>query len=311
MSLISVVGSCSIDFNSYSTRLPVLGETLIGTNFTQTFGGKGANQAYMCRLLQGESEEDNTAFIGCVGSDSWGKEIQQNFGSIGVDTKHLTVEGNKTGIALINIDKSGDNSIVIHTGANSLLSTKHLQEARETLLSSKVVVTQLEIDPLVALEAMKIGKEGGAFTILNPAPGLKNLPEGILEASSLVCPNETECEIISGIPVTDLESAKKSAQKIRQMGALNVVVTLGSKGCVLLDQNENFVHFPVKDKVVCKDSTGAGDSFVGALAYGISKGVDLTTSLKRAVTIATISVQNLGTQTSFPSRKIVEKYIEF
>ncbi len=294
---ICVVGACNIDLISYVPRLPRKGETLHGTRFRMGFGGKGANQAVMAAKLGGE-----VAMVGKVGKDVFGENTLENFRSWGVDTTHLhSTDQAFSGVAPIAVDPRGENSIIIVTGANDLLADSEIEAARSTIAASRLLVCQLEIPLEITLHALRLAREAGTTTILNPAPARAELPEELYRLSDVFCPNESETELLTGLPAGTLREAESAAGALLRRGARTVVLTLGEQGALLVD-GHGARHFPTR-KVKALDTTGAGDAFVGALAHFLAREKPLPEAVERANQIAALSVQAFGTQTSFPEAK--------
>ena len=294
---IVVVGASNIDLVSVASRLPKLGETLPGKDFQIGFGGKGANQAVMAAKLGGE-----VMMITKLGDDVFGKDILRNYQSLGFDTRHVTFTSEShTGVAPIWVDESsGDNAIIVAIGANAFLSVADVQAAKEQIESASVVVCQWESPIETSIEALRVGDAAGAITLLNPAPAQAELPSEAYAFSKILCVNESEAEILSGISVDSIDSAKDAGKTLRSRGAGEVIVTLGEHGCVRVD-GESSEYFE-SEKVAAVDTTGAGDCFVGCLAYFLSCGKSLRAAIPLANKIAGMSVQKIGTQTSYPDR---------
>ncbi|PIE36288.1 ribokinase [candidate division KSB3 bacterium] len=294
---ICVVGACNLDLISYVPRLPQRGETLHGTRFHMGFGGKGANQAVMSAKLGGD-----VAMVSKLGEDVFGKDTLDNFKSFGIDTQHvLFTDQAFSGVAPISVDQEGYNSIIIVTGANDLMTEEEIEAARPTIAASQILVCQLEIPLEITLAALRIAREEGVKTIFNPAPARPELPSELYELSDIFCPNETETELLTGLPVKTIAEAETAAKVLLERGAKSVLLTLGERGSLLVGEQET-LHVPV-EPVNALDTTGAGDSFVGSLAYFLAAGKPLKDAIQRANTIAAISVQASGTQTSFPLAK--------
>ncbi|XP_071963612.1 ribokinase-like isoform X2 [Antedon mediterranea] len=293
-----VVGSCNTDLISYVSRLPKMGETIHGNKFSVGFGGKGANQCVMSSRLGAKS-----AMIAMVGDDSFGNDTIKNFemNNVDVDFVFKTSEA-ATGAAPIAVDDRGQNSIIIVSGANNLLSESHVKEAFNYITSCKVMLCQLEILPETTLAALKLARSRGVFTVLNPAPAVKDLDEEFLKNCDIFCPNETEAELITGLPVRSIEEVKIASLALLDKGCKRVIITLGDQGSILASSDTRTpVHIPVT-KVKTMDSTGAGDCFIGSLAYYLALYPDLQLEevIQRACVIASVSVCATGTQTSFP-----------
>ncbi len=291
---ICVVGACNLDLISYVPRLPSMGETLHGNRFHMGFGGKGANQAVMAAKLGGE-----VTMVTKLGQDVFGENTLKNFKSWGVNTQHVHFTDQAfSGVAPIAVDTAGHNSIIIVTGANDLLTGAEVEAARPAIAASSVLVCQLEIPLDISLAALRIARQEGVTTIFNPAPALSEIPQEFYHLSDIFCPNETETELLTGRSVESQEEAAKAAKVLIERGAASVILTLGERGSLLVT-GEATEHVPV-EPVKALDTTGAGDAFVGSLAFFLAAGKSLSDSIKRANGIAAVSVQSSGTQTSFP-----------
>jgi len=287
---VAVVGAANIDLISYVPRLPRVGETLHGTSFRMGYGGKGANQAVMAAKLGAE-----VAMVCKLGRDVFGEGTLENFRQAGVDTTHVGfTEEAFSGVAPIAVDPEGRNSIVIVTGANDLLSFEDLERARPAIAAADVLVAQLELPVETTLAALRIAREEGVRTILNPAPAREKLSDELYRLSDVLCPNEPETELLTGMP-----AGEQAARELLRRGAGAVVLTLGERGCLVVS-GETAVEVPV-EAVRAVDTTGAGDAFVGALATFLAAGRPLVDAAQRANAVAAVSVRGPGTQTSFPS----------
>jgi ribokinase len=290
---VCVVGAANIDLISYVPRLPRLGETLHGTQFRIGYGGKGANQAVMAAKLGARA-----AMVCKLGRDVFGDRTLDNFRANGVDTEHVTfTEEAFSGVAPIAVDPQGNNSIIIVTGANDLLSELDVERARSAIAASSVLVCQLEIPLEISLATLRVGQAEGVTTILNPAPARAELPADAYRLADVLCPNEPEAELLLGRPIAGDEEA--AARELLGRGAGSVVLTLGEGGCLVVD-GDSARHLPV-EPVTAVDTTGAGDAFVGSLAYFVAAGRPLAEAAERANRVAAISVLAQGTQTSFPA----------
>lgn len=291
---ICVVGAANLDLISYVPRLPRMGETLHGTRFHMGYGGKGANQAVMSAKLGGD-----VAMVTKLGRDIFGENTLKNFQSWGIDTRHvLFTEQAFSGVAPIAVDADGHNAIIIVTGANDLLTPDEIESARPVIAAAQILVCQLEIPVEITLAALRIARQEGVSTIFNPAPARPSLPDELYQLSDIFCPNESETELLTGLPVATVEEAETAARVLLERGAGVVILTLGERGSLLISSDE-VVHVPATP-VKAVDSTGAGDAFVGSLAYFLAAGKPLTEAMRRANHISAISVQASGTQTSFP-----------
>lgn len=295
-----VVGSCNTDFISYASHLPKEGETLTGTKFETGCGGKGANQCVAAAKLGAKS-----AMITKVGDDIFGSQFLESFKDCNVNCDHVgVVKGESTGVAAISVAENGENCIIIVPGANNLLSTEDVAAAEETIKSSKILVCQNEISLNVTLSALKLAKKHNVKCIFNPAPAQAGLKSDFFTTPDIFCVNETEAEIMTGLTVNSVQSAN-SASKIlmKSKNCQSVIITLGINGCVYQASKESEpVHVPTM-KVNAVDTTGAGDSFIGSLAFYMCRfsHLPMTEMLRRANQIASISVTKRGTQISFPT----------
>jgi ribokinase len=293
---VCVVGAANIDLISYVPRLPEMGETLHGTEFRMGYGGKGANQAVMAARLGAD-----VTMVSKLGDDVFGQGTLENFRSCGVDTRFVSTTGEAfSGVAPIMVDGDGNNSIVIVTGANDLLTDAEIESARPAMAEAGVVVCQLEIPVPAVVVALRAARAEGTPTILNPAPAPDALPDELFGLSDVLCPNQGEAELLTGRPVATVDDAGAAADALRERGAGSVVVTLGADGCLVVSP-DGAEHVPAPT-VTAVDTTGAGDAFVGALAYFMAKGDSLVTSAHWANEVAALSVLGRGTQTSFPDR---------
>jgi ribokinase len=297
---VAVVGACNIDLISYVPRMPAIGETLHGSRFQIGFGGKGANQAVMAAKLGAK-----VTMISKVGRDVFGENTLKNFRDFGVDTRNVHATGDAfSGVAPIAVDSQGRNSIIIVTGANDLLTVDEVEAARPEITASAVLVCQLEIPLEISLAALRLARQLGVRTIFNPAPAKPELPEEIYSLSDIFCPNESEAEMLTGMSVSSMDQCEACARELLRRGAGAVILTLGERGCLVVTC-DSATHLPA-EKVQAVDSTGAGDAFVGSLAYFLASGLALNESAKKAVAVATRSVLKPGTQTSFPARDEIE-----
>jgi ribokinase len=291
---ICVVGAANLDLISYVPRLPRMGETLHGTRFHMGYGGKGANQAVMAAKLGGD-----VTMVTKLGKDIFGDNTLKNFETWGVDTRYVFFTDRAfSGVAPITVDPEGHNSIIIVTGANDLLEPAEIESARPAIAAARLMVCQLEIPVELTLAALRIARREEVTTIFNPAPARPSLPDELYRLSDIFCPNETETELLTGMPVGSVAEAEKAAFILLERGAGMVILTLGERGSLLVNR-EGSTHVPATP-VKALDTTGAGDAFIGSLAYFLAAGKPLTEAMRRANAIAAISVQSSGTQTSFP-----------
>jgi ribokinase len=291
---ICIVGSINLDMNAYVQRFPKGGETLHGERFTTGYGGKGANQAVMAARLGA-----TVSVIGRVGDDLFGKDMRANLKAEGIGIEGVRTSGGvSSGVAVITVNEKGENTIVVVAGANGQVSAADVEASWDVIASSRVLVCQLEVPLEANLAAMRRARDSGVLTIFNPAPAVTTLPDEIFELSNICCPNETEAEILTGITIKSNKDAEAAARKLLDRGARNVIVTLGSRGSLLV--NQAMSEFVPAVRVKAVDTTGAGDAFVGSLAFFTAQGKPLVEAMQRASQIAALSVQAHGTQSSFP-----------
>ena len=299
MTRIIVIGSSNTDMVIKSKKLPVPGETILGGTFLMNPGGKGANQAVAAARLGG-----NVTFVTKTGNDMFGAQAMNIFDNEGIDTRYIIKdEKNPSGVALINVDENGENSIVVAPGSNGTLNSFDINDEVFKTKQSDLFLLQLEI-PVDTVEFVaKKAISNKNRVILNPAPA-SLLPDDLLNCLYLITPNETEAEILTGIKVHDAVTAEEAALKLRDKGVQNVVLTMGASGAYLLSGAISKM-IPVKP-VKAVDSTAAGDVFNGALAVAIAEGKEIADAVVFANKAASISVTRLGAQASAPYRKEIK-----
>ncbi len=290
-----VVGSSNTDMVIKADHLPRPGETVLGGTFFMNPGGKGANQA-VATVRLGVA----VTFICKTGNDIFGHQSQQLLEEEGIDTSYIFSDiRNPSGVALITVDANAENCIVVASGANANLMPKDLEKATDAIYNCDIVLMQLEI-PIETVEYVaRIAYSQSKKVVLNPAPA-QPLSKELLENLYLITPNETEAEMLSGIKITDKESAMKSAREICRLGVKNVVITLGSKGA-LIYANDEFCQIEAY-KVKAIDTTAAGDIFNGALCAALLEGQSLEEAVRFACKAASISVTRNGARESAPYR---------
>lgn len=292
---ICVIGAANLDLIAYVPRMPRKGETLHGRRFHMGFGGKGANQAVMAAKLGAD-----VTMITKLGNDIFGENTLANFKKMGVKTDFVYFTDQAfSGVAPIFVDSEGDNYIVIITGANDLLTEEEIEKAADAIAGCQILICQLEIPLRLSLKALKIAHDAGVRTIFNPAPGRADIPQECFQLSDIVCPNETETELLTGISIHTNDEAEKAGRFLLERGAKSAVITLGERGSLYVSYDECF-QVPAP-RVKAFDTTGAGDAFVGSLAYFLGIGKSVQEAMERASAIASISVQHPGTQVSFPN----------
>ena len=285
-SKICVIGSSNIDQIAYTKKIPADGETLFGDSFQMGFGGKGANQAVMAGLLGAD-----VYMITCLGDDVYKEMTIKNYEANNVNTDHIQLVKGASGVAPIWVDETGQNRIIVIPGANNEIDAQKAISSIEAIGNISVLVGQCEIPMEVNHEVFKYAKSNSVTTIFNPAPA-KKLEIEFLEHISWLIPNENEFELISGMEPND-----DNFLKFNKEIPCNLIVTLGEKGAVLVDENKT--HYFDAPAVNAIDTTGAGDSFIGTFAYELSESNSPDSCIKKAVEKASQSVTKKGTQSSY------------
>lgn len=297
---IAVVGSANVDLTTFTDEFPRPGETIFGRSFDLGFGGKGANQAVAARLCGAD-----VFMVARVGNDLFGPTTIKNFKALGIHAEHVrVVNGVSSGVAPIFVEKSGQNRIIVVKGANDRLRPADVDAAAPMLKRADCIVLQFEIPLPTVYHTIRFAHRHKIRCILNPAPGQ---PVDIKQVAHLdyFVPNETEAEAISGLPVKNLEDAKRCAAALLNAGIGRVIITLGANGSLLAgrDGMEHVPAFGVKTV----DSTGAGDAFIGSFAVFLGEGLDEREAVARANLYAALSTTSVGTQKSFADRRTFER----
>jgi ribokinase len=303
MSSIVVVGSLNMDLVALAPHLPLAGETLIGSKYWDAPGGKGGNQAYAAAKLGAD-----VSMLGRIGNDNYGSRMRANLESVGCDTRGLrTVEGS-SGVALISLAETGQNSIIVVAGANDRYSPADVRADRPLIEGARLVLLQLENPYETVTAAAQIGRQLGARVVLDPAPAPTSLPLQLLQAVDVITPNETEAARLAGSAATtlSLDEARAIAHKLQGMGPKTVIMKLGAQGCLLLD-GDVATHVAAP-KVNALDTTAAGDEFNGAFAVAIAEDSGLVDACRFAAHAAALSVTRLGSQASMPSRQEFDRF---
>ena len=296
MSEISVLGIFVADISFSGSKIPAIGETILGTKYNIGPGGKGCNQAIAIARLGGK-----ISFISKIGKDNYGELALDTLKKNNISTNNIIQDQNsQTGVAGILVDQnSGKNAINVITGAPSSLTIEELENHIDTIKKSKIFLTQLEVPKEVTLHCLKVAKENNCLTILNPAPASEI--KSFFDYIDFFTPNETEAEFYTGIKITNEREAKVASDKLLGMGIKKVVITLGEKGLFYSDGEEEIYLKANPMKVI--DTTGAGDAFNGGLAFGLSIKKPIKECLSFANKVAGISTTKIGAGDSMPFLK--------
>ena len=301
-----VVGSSNTDMIIQMKSIPRPGETLLGGRFSIAPGGKGANQAVAAARAAGPGGK--VTFVAKVGQELFGDQTIAGLKKDKISTDYVFRDKkNASGVALIYVAEDGENSIGVASGANGALSPADVKKAAKVIAESDILVMQLETPLPTVLEAAKTADKAGVPVILNPAP-MQPLPEELLRKVTILTPNETEAESLTGITVTDKKTAEEAASILHRKGVPIVIITMGAKGVYLSAPACKKMIKSFKVKAV--DSTAAGDVFNGALATALSQEIGLLEAIRFAIAAAAISVTRLGAQPSVPTRKEIEKMLK-
>jgi ribokinase len=306
MAAIIVLGSLNMDIAALGPRLPQPGETLMGSHFHTAPGGKGANQAYAAAKLGGAG---STAMLGRVGDDDFGRQMIANLVSVGCGAEGVRKLQGASGVALILIAESGQNSIVVVPGANDRFSAADIAADAQLLRGARYALLQLEVPLSTTLAAALTARAAGLEVILDPAPAPEHLPPELLQSVNVLTPNETEASLLVGRKAADVsvDDARTIAAELQSRGVRHIIVKLGAKGCLLLE-GDTATHVPAP-RVKAVDTTGAGDNFNAAFAVACSEGATRLDACQFAVHAAAISVTRMGCQASVPSRTELDAYL--
>ena len=282
-----------MDFVIEVKQMPLPGQTILGKNFTLVPGGKGANQAYAIGKLG-----TNTSMLGAVGNDEYGKKLLENLNAVNVNT----------GCAFINVDETGENSIVVISGANEKMTKELVDNNINLIENADIIVMQLEIPVETVTYIAKIAKEKGKLVILDPAPAIANLSSELLSNVDIIKPNETEVQTLSGIQANSEDDIVRAAKSLLEKGANTVIVTLGKNGSLLVTK-EKVQSFKSLDVQVV-DTTAAGDSFTAALAKSLLEGNSIEKSIEFGHLVSSIVVTKKGAQTSIPNQAEIDTFLK-
>jgi len=300
MADIVVVGSLNADLVVRSSRFPAPGETIRGEDLATIPGGKGANQAVAAARLGA-----SVAMIGCVGADAFGATLIENLKQNNVDARHVLRDGSAaTGTAIIIVDSSGENSIILSPGANARVSENDVEPA--ILAGAKLLLLQFEIPMEAVLHSAGLAREKGVRVILNPAPA-REIPDELLKMANFILPNETELGLLARKRITDKASLEAAASVLVSRGAANVIVTLGEKGALIVGRHSKKYVSAYKVKPV--DTTGAGDAFIGGMAFALLRRKSLQDAVKYGCACGALATTKFGAQPSLPTAQEVREFL--
>lgn len=300
-----VVGSSNTDLVVRVREIPRAGETVLGGDVARVAGGKGANQAVAAARLGAR-----VVFVGCVGDDSFGEEARSTLAGEGLLLDHLrVVAGVASGMALIAVAESGENSIVVAPGANAQVSVEDVERAKAAIGAARMVVAQLEVPLAAVTHAFGLARQAGVVTLLNPTPApAQRLPDALMGLVDILVCNETEAEALTGLSARGAAEAERVATALLEHGPRLVVLTRGEDGCLLRDAQGSTWGPAFRVRAV--DTTAAGDGFIGAFAYRMAQGDEPEAAARYATAAAAISVQRVGAQPSLPTASEVASFLK-
>ena len=296
---VAVLGSINIDLVVGCTSLPRPGETILASSFAEVSGGKGANQAVAASRLGA-----HVTMIGRVGDDAYADRLLEGLASENLDTSHVLRTGNcASGMAIVAVEQSGENSIIVLPGANDHITEADVELAAEAISKCDALLVQLEIPYAAVAAAIATTRRYGVLTILDPAPVSAPLAKDLLNID-VVCPNKTEAAILLGQPIDSRSDALQAASQLRRMGPRIAIITMGSEGAAYSDSDRTlwFDSFPVE----AVDTTAAGDAFAAAMAVYLAQRAALDEAIKFACAAGALTATRTGAQPSLPRRDEVE-----
>ena len=299
-----IFGSINIDLVATAPRLPLPGETLLGHNFFQVPGGKGANQAVATTRLG-----IPTCMVGRVGAYGFGAELVNSLKAAGVKTDNILVDDRvSSGVALITVDDAGENQIIVIPGANGNIDNQDVERLAHLLPGSQALLLQLEIPINAVFAAAQAAQKAGVTVILDPAPAQSQLPDELYPLVDIITPNEVEAEQLVGFPISEEESATKAVRILLQRGVKCAIVKLGAKGVVCATSEETF--FIPAFAIETVDTTAAGDAFNGGLAAGLSTGLSLRQAVTWGAAAGALAAMKPGAQPSLPERVVFDAFLK-
>ncbi len=301
---IIVFGSINIDLVATAPRLPIAGETILGEDFFQVPGGKGANQAVALTKLR-----VYTQIVGRVGGDTFGRELLQNFHKYGIETNHISVDKEvSSGVAIINVNHQGENQIVVVPGANGRVNQEDVERLSQLLPQATLLLLQLEIPLPMVIAAAQAAKQANVKVILDPAPAQSHLPDELYSLVDIITPNEVEAGQLVGFSVTDQKTAAKAAQILLERGVECAIIKLGAKGVYCATNEENFFIPPFPVNTI--DTVAAGDAFNAGLTAALSTGHSLQQAVIWGAAAGALATTKLGAQTSLPNKSTFYTFLQ-
>ena len=300
MKKIVVIGSLNVDYVIDVHHIPTAGETILSKELQIVPGGKGANQA--CALARMGAD---VTMLGLVGNDGNGTIELESLRAAGVDISHVERVPQATGLAVVAVNKEGNNSIIVVQGANAVVSREYIDAKIDVIKAADIVLMQLEIPLDTVLHAARIAKEYGKTVILDPAPAPEQLPQQLLAYADVVKPNEIELAMLTGMQNAK-DDPRPACELLRQCGVGTVVASLGSQGAFVLSDEIDGELFP-SEKTTVVDTTAAGDSFTAAVAYALSRGQNMRNAVRFANRVGAVVVSRRGAQSSIPTPEEIER----
>jgi ribokinase len=299
---IVVFGSLNMDLTVRTPRFPQSGETIIGDTFRTSPGGKGANQAVACARLGA-----STFMVGRVGEDAFGESLQLELKKAGVHTEYVNIDQeSSSGVALITVDQSAENTIIVVPGANGKIDRDDLEILEKALEGATHLLVQLEIPLEMVLEASRIASQSGIAVILDPAPAV-DLPKELYQSIDIITPNETEAEILVGFAIRNQQDASRASRILLDRGVKRVVIKMGSEGAFAA--SDEFEKFYPAIPVKAVDTVAAGDAFNAGMAVALSEGMPFEEAILWGITAGALSVMGEGAQPSMPGRNDLEQML--
>lgn len=303
MGKVVVIGSSNTDLTVRVDMIPSPGQTLLGSDMIMAGGGKGANQAVAVARLGGHVD-----FVAKVGDDMFGHGAVEQLAKEGIDTSHILIDPSvPSGVALICVDSRAENAIAVAPGANMCLRSEEIDNVRDVIVNSDIVLLQLETPIDTVVRASELASSLGVRVVLNPAPAT-SIPDSLYRNLYLITPNETECSLLTGIDIENEDDAKTAGRKLLEKGVKNVIITLGTRGSVIVTSKGSEI-IPAY-RVHAVDTVAAGDTFSGALCVALAEGMNLSRAAEFATKASAIAVTRPGAQPSVPTREEVDEFDE-